>query len=229
MTAVPPRLQVQEPPFPFSNRLLGNTKQNFEIVIARYDEDIRWSDNYKAFRTVYNKGTDVPPYPHIQLENKGHLADTILRHILANYDRLADVTFFTHGSFNYRPDQIIRAEGACVKRWYEYIRLDPDTLEYIPRRDIHPSQRFYGYEEDLASVYKRIFGRDYTSVPVWGCGKIVSVGRQRIHNSPKSVYQAMLDFVLEPYKGEEPSQDIYRTRGIYIERLFVEAFRKKSF
>ena len=36
--------------------------------------------------------------PYIKLENKGHLADTILRHIIKNYDNLADVTFFTHGS-----------------------------------------------------------------------------------------------------------------------------------
>ena len=29
------------------------------MVIARYDEDISWSDNYKAFRTVYNKGAPI--------------------------------------------------------------------------------------------------------------------------------------------------------------------------
>ena len=29
------------------------------MVIARYDEDISWSDNYKALRTVYNKGAPI--------------------------------------------------------------------------------------------------------------------------------------------------------------------------
>ena len=104
---IPKRLTSNTPPFSFNKKLTNLSKSNFEIVISRYDEDISWSNNYKKFRTIYNKGDDNIEKPYIKLENKGHLADTILRHIIINYDNLADVPFFTHGSFNYRNDQIV--------------------------------------------------------------------------------------------------------------------------
>src|SRR3990170_7362256 len=99
---------IYTPPFKYLTVLDEKSKKDFEIVIARYDEDISWSDNYKNFRTIYNKGDAIPGYEYITLENKGHLADTILRHIIDNYDNLSTVTFFCHGSFNYRDDQLIK-------------------------------------------------------------------------------------------------------------------------
>ena len=225
MSEAPQRLSVVMPPFPFCDRLIGKTRKNFEIVISRYDEDIQWSDNYKEFRTVYNKGEHAD-YSYIKLDNKGHLADTILQHIINNYDNLADVTFFTHGSFNYRKDQIIKVDGPCHKKWDEFIQFDPNTLVCIEKKGVNGNTSYYNYKETVDSAYQKIFGGKY-NVPLWGIGKIISVSRENIHNSPISIYKNMLKFVLEPFDGKEPNQHIYRTRGIYIERLMVEAFRKK--
>ena len=52
----------------------------------------------------------------------------------------------------------------------------------------------------------------------------MSVGSEVIRKSPIELYKRMLDFVLEPYEGKEPSQHLYRLRGIYIERLILQAF-----
>ena len=107
---LPPRLTVIMPPFKLVPSLKFYTKKNFEMVISRYDEDISWSKNYIQFRTIYNKGKpfDDTSIHYIPRKNVGHLAETILHHIITNYDHLATTTFFTHGSFNYRNDQIIK-------------------------------------------------------------------------------------------------------------------------
>jgi len=218
-----PRL-TKTPPFAFQECLNGKTKANFEIVIARYDEDISWSDNYKVFRTVYNKGMPID-YEAIPLENVGHLADTILRHIIDRYDTLADVTFFTHRSFNYRKDQIIREQGACHRLWKEFIQVELDTPVYIPRSELPPAkEKAYDYTETFGEVYERFFSKPYVPRFEWACGKIMSVSRRHIQKQPKAFYQRMLDWILAPHEGLPPSQHVYRTRGIYIERFILHAF-----
>ena len=84
---------------------------NFEIVVARYKEDISWIDlvnpEYKV--TVYNKydGENL-------IENVGREAHTYLHHIIERYDSLADYTVFVQGNpidhcdaFHQRLDQFL--------------------------------------------------------------------------------------------------------------------------
>jgi len=219
-----PRLHFVQPAFSLSPNLKGKNKTNFEMVISRYDEDISWSDNYIDYRTIYNKGEDNPNYNYIKLENKGHLADTILRHIITNYDNLADVTFFTHGSLNYRNDQIIKENGQCHRNWNDFISTDINTLVYIPRTDLpRANETFYQYTNTAGEIYQRLFNREYNPNFEWACGKWISVSRQHLRNCPKELYQRMLDFVLENHEGHAPTQNIYRTRGIFIERFIIHA------
>lgn len=223
----PPRISKPTPLFNYCKILDGKTKRDFEMVIARYDEDISWSDNYKSFRTVYNKGEPISNVESIFLNNEGHLAHTILTHIITNYDRLAETTFFTHGSFNYRNDQLIKDTYPCHRLFSEFIVSDPNTLVYIPRRDSPvKTQKFYDYPDTTETVFKRIFDSPYPSKPyLWGCGKIVSVGKHLILKRPKSFYENVLEFIMSPHNDEKPSQHVYRTRGIYIERFFLVFFK----
>ena len=223
---MPPRRCLSyTPPYKLDEKLKNLNKNNFELVIARYDEDISWSNNYKDFRTIYNKGNDDIPMPYIKLKNKGHLADTILSHIIKNYDNLADVTFFTHGSFNYRSDQLIKEEGICHKYFKDFIQTGQDTLVYIPRHDLpSPQRKFYNYPETVQDVYKYIFEKDYIPNFKWAGGKWISVSKDKIRKTPLHIYKRMLHFVLKKHNGQEPSQGIYRTRGIYIERFILNCF-----
>jgi len=227
MKEVAPRLQSNTKPFILLEKLTNKTKKNFEIVVSRYDEDISWCDNYKDFITVYNKGINDLSYDYISLENKGHLADTILRHIIKNYDNLSDVTFFTHGSFNYRNDQLIKQnsnEFNCFD-FNKFITTDKNTLVYIKRKDLpHKNGTFYDYPDTMGNIYQRFFNKIYIPNFDWACGKWISVSRENIRKTPKTIYQEMLNFVLEDFQGKEPSQFIYRTRGIFIERLILSCF-----
>lgn len=80
-----------------------NSKKSFEVVIARYYENLNWVakefPNEKI--TIYNKGKDdITPLANwkiIKLPNIGRESHTYLYHIIANYNHLADRTLFLQG------------------------------------------------------------------------------------------------------------------------------------
>lgn len=83
------------------------TRADVEIVLSRHHEDVHWSDPYGNIRTVYDKPTNeslaLPPPPHtlgkvVRLSNLGRESYTYLWHIVHNYDNLAQLTVFSHGS-----------------------------------------------------------------------------------------------------------------------------------
>lgn len=90
------------------------TRENIEIVLSRYNEDISWSDMYSSLRTVYDKSGDTGSLATgtagkvVKLPNLGRESHTYLQHIVRNYDNLATVTVFsqasqpTHGYMGHR-------------------------------------------------------------------------------------------------------------------------------
>lgn len=65
-----------------------------EIVIARYKENINWSENLNDFKiSVYNKDSGFNLIPNVGFE-----ANTYLYHIVTRYQSLSEITVFTQGS-----------------------------------------------------------------------------------------------------------------------------------
>lgn len=68
------------------------------IVVARYEEDVQWTEAYSDICTLYNKGTSKPnaalPFV-IRLENTGREGHTYLYHIISNYESLSANLVFT--------------------------------------------------------------------------------------------------------------------------------------
>ena len=77
---------------------------SFEVVIARYNEDLSWLAEYLPNEkiTIYNKGKDdlnLPSnYKIVKLPNIGREAHTYLYHIVNNYNQLADRVLFLQGN-----------------------------------------------------------------------------------------------------------------------------------
>ena len=81
---------------------------NVEIIIARFNEDLRWTQEvpFNIFHyIVYNKGnndnfikTNVKQI--INIENVGKNDHTYLYHIIENYNNLSNITVFFPGSLN---------------------------------------------------------------------------------------------------------------------------------
>lgn len=69
-----------------------------KIVVARYNEDVLWTNQITHPLTIYNKGAPIIDISNvIPLINKGREGETFLRHIVENYDKLDDITVFLQG------------------------------------------------------------------------------------------------------------------------------------
>ena len=72
-------------------------KSQLELVVARFDEDISWSNVYARVRTVYDKSTGTTNANFETLPNVGREQHSYLEHIVRHYDDLAAWTVFMHG------------------------------------------------------------------------------------------------------------------------------------
>jgi hypothetical protein len=70
-------------------------KDAFEIVVARYKEDVRWAEKIPNV-TIYDKSGD-PVTGSIPLPNVGREAHTYLYHLVSRYETLAKKTLFLQG------------------------------------------------------------------------------------------------------------------------------------
>jgi len=86
----------------------NNSKKSIEIIIARYNEDLKWTleppfNKYKYI--VYNKG-DNEEYEKtnilstFNIKNEGKCDHTYLYHIYQNYNQLSDIVIFLPGCLN---------------------------------------------------------------------------------------------------------------------------------
>ena len=82
--------------------------KNIEIVVARYNEDLKWilEPPFNQFKyIVYNKGVNdnfekTNVINVVSLENVGRCDHTYLYHIVNNFNSLATVTVFLPGSLS---------------------------------------------------------------------------------------------------------------------------------
>lgn len=71
---------------------------DYSIVVARYNEDLKWTKQYSNV-IIYNKGGKLndDEYKYISLKNVGREGHTYYTHIYENYDNLTDYVIFLQG------------------------------------------------------------------------------------------------------------------------------------
>ena len=186
-------------------------KSNVEIVVSRYNEDIKWTERYKQFVTIYNKGNDLIDNA-ISLINVGREAHTYLHHIVHNYDNLADYTCFLQG------DPIPHIHHSRSTEILDNIIKNFDTF---------PS--FFWISEAIGKTrptvpnmllaYKRIFGRNIPHEIVFGQGAQFAVSKDLIKSRPCSFYKNILDiFIKESIKDYD----------YFMEFFWGEVFKMKE-
>lgn len=70
---------------------------SYKIIVARYNEDIRWLNDVMNDCIIYNKGPSLNIKNEVTLPNMGRESETYLHYIIDNYDNLPDVVVFTQG------------------------------------------------------------------------------------------------------------------------------------
>ena len=102
------------------------------IVIARYNEDIRWCLPFIEEVVVYNKGNDdldyIPQEKIIKCENLGREGGTYVKHIIDNYENLSEFTIFLQG------------------RSFDHIHQNNDNIAYLKLRDDINEEKIYKFK-----------------------------------------------------------------------------------
>mmetsp|Transcript_25723 Transcript_25723/g.47002 ORF Transcript_25723/g.47002 Transcript_25723/m.47002 type:complete len:634 (+) Transcript_25723:120-2021(+) len=219
--------------------------EGVQIVITRYTEDVTWLDSLSDFDTVvYNKGglkTLLPsPRPNLRvmdIENLGREDETMLRHIVDNYDNASDITIFLQGwPYNHCGElgptlrRIILRAQASGKAADTLMPVSHTFWEYGPKEglnglasqliDIHGLDRRTMSENHIQPGQEfMLFDAMCTHILQESCpeslwvaeGAQWIVGRNMLQASPKALYERALSM-------EEGFQDEYR--GLVMEALW---------
>jgi len=212
-----------------------------ELVVTRYLEDVRWLDHLPELRTiVYDKGGGRDLLPHkrqnlqvIQQQNRGREDEGMLRHIITNYNSLANLTVFLQGwPFDHCPG-VVNSIRASIKKALlpvpshdEPVGLWPVTktfYEYfLPTGQVGLLRSILQAMNIVANpimnatiMYTRfceeILGHECPSRQWVAEGAQWAVTRERIQNQPKPFYEHCLEL-------GEGFQD--KLRGLVLEALW---------
>jgi hypothetical protein len=174
-------------------------KKHYEIVVAKYNEDVSWTRPYRYVK-VYDKSKgDLP--------NIGRESHTYLTYIVENYENLPDVVFFSQGCKddhcgNIPIENFINIDGMYSEN-YSY--LNSEHYFYNKESQNFNKDHLYYYKENKLYDDKlgyRLWFKTYVDenhnidegVTLWW-GAIFSVKRECILSRPKKYYQMLLDYI----------------------------------
>jgi len=216
-----------------NNNFVERLKNKYQIVVARYNEDIHWLLPFKLVTIIYNKGDDkdliINNFNTIKLKNVGRESHTYLYHIINNYENLKERTIFIQGRIS---DHKVLDFEDYFKDTYDFIAKTSDlkldklkvmiehygkwSKENIQKCEYTP----YDWIEKVIGINLSEISNDETKV-VWGAN--FSISREMIHRKPKIFYENLLrflDYDINPEEGH------YMERSWYI--LFHNNYSKKK-
>jgi len=223
------------------------SKKKFEIVIARYNEDISWSEVLKNNRTIYNKGGKLEGINCVQLSNVGRESHTYLWHIVNNYEILADITLFSQGSINenaftlkwlkkepdWKRTLIMDTILSCRLLRKKILIAMPFVVHGVNGLDKDNRIKFWGkWLDELKTEKMRnakhdlktwmdqfVFSTHKFNIRdiIWSPHALIYVHKDLIHSNPKEYYEKLLSFV---------DDHINPMEGHYFERSWFHIFTR---
>jgi hypothetical protein len=217
-----------------NENFVAKNTYNIDIVVARYNEDLRWTlehpfNQYKYI--VYNKGDNEDfekKYVKkiIKLPNVGKCDHTYLNHIITNYDILSEITVFFPGSIDMRYKKKIayRLLIEIDKRQKAvFISLNHNNIKYMYynlKLDNYQTKNIHNRNKNSEIVLKKSNIRPYglwfdnffgniqvNCVIYYG---IFSIHRNDILQHPVSRYQSLIKD-LSDHSNPEVGQSIERS------------------
>jgi hypothetical protein len=190
----------------YSNRpsRLDNTgNYSCHIVVARYNEDVSWTNVFtQEDLFIYNKGSSLN-VPTIGLPNVGREGHSYFHHIVNHYENLPDAIICLQGNpFDHSPHAIETIDRLFNKkrpRSFFYISesikdngLDGSWWHY----NLH--SWWYKLPHIPKELPKKIYQLLFDDYPkdtyrfTYGTGAQFMVSRQRIRKRPKSFYEKIV-------------------------------------
>lgn len=182
---------------------LGYTREQFEIVITRFNEDLSWTDGIEHICTVYNKGE---PFSKgackvVAVPNYGFGTETILRHMIEQYHNLSAVTFFCQATLCDRVDQPLYPLTTYAKCGIDELVCVKEDLWELPgarfRWRVSSPECISVGDVDLATWRKKVFSSPSLNFrgayESWVKGDWIAAGRDRIRRRSKKFYKDLYD------------------------------------
>lgn len=174
--------------------------QAFEVVVARFREDLSWTDGLAWPCTVYNKGPAMER-TGIRLENIGREAHTYLFHIATRYESLAEHTVFVQGDphrhtrdlvqkVNSLPDSLGGMQKLAEGCWSLSDHVYVDEQYQLDRYGICPEKLHDALFEKRKSRFRHAHGAQYV------------VHASAIRNKPRRFFDQILN--LCSWREKEP-------------------------
>ncbi|MCJ1365208.1 hypothetical protein MMC16_004329 [Acarospora aff. strigata] len=183
------------------------TSPSLEIVVAQYNEDLSWLNDFKDSCVVYSKGgpEHAPALPYEPLPNIGREGHTYLHHIVEHYDSLPDVTIFLQGQIE---DHVLISINEIVElsrktkpgevttfsfRELELFDLwDGIPWELYPSWNRWSSIGFVNAAKTPAQYWKQFFKMEVPESVGFQPGAIFATHRETIQRYPREVYREIL-------------------------------------
>ena len=227
------------------------------IVIARYNEDLKWLKDKKFNKykcIIYNKGVNDSFYKPkkskvIKLKNVGMCDHTYLHHIVTNYDNLNKITIFLPGSsdIDYKMKRVKNMFKEIEKRnkavflfndEYNNVQEDLYSFTIDTHTPAHNKNNKLNTTNKLVPATIRPFGKWFankfgdtiaTHITYFG---IFSVSKKDITQKPKAFYVDLLNEV-NKVKNHETSHYFERSWEAVLYPLkdteLVEGFSNHTF
>jgi len=203
--------------------------QDYHLVIARYDEDISWSNGYP--RMIYNKGKEIPGLAddeQIMLPNVGRSAHTYLTYIIENYDCLPDYVMFCQGRIkdhlgNLSIESFINPDYDFIAAKFHNLRTwDPTTgrllhvgptLERLKQGKMRPAKL------TCLEWFEKVLDVRVGDSAVFNPGAIFCVSANKIRTRSIEFYTKLREYV-----GDHPEPEEVH----YLERSWLYIFSDKD-
>ena len=214
-------------------------KNNIEIIVSRYNEDLIWLNEYPFNQfeyIVYNKGDNENFEKNnvkkiVNLPNVGRCDHTYLYHLVENYENLSNIIVFFPGSINieYKKPKAIQLLNKIIENNYEnayffgsYHNNLMKHYKYF-KLDNHKCSDPVNYEKNkeislqkckirpYCLWYKFFFGN---TVSHWSTlSGIFSIDKRDIIQHPKMRYELLIQTV-NKHSNPEAGHYIERSWGV---------------
>jgi hypothetical protein len=130
---------------------------DIQIIVARYEESIDWTNAYNDICIIYNKGKQIKEQCFskiVCIPNKGREGGTYLYHIMTMYDQLKTKTIFTQASFLEHNETMFYG----IDNYFEFNNpIQPMGLRYLKKTQVPP--------ENYLNKYKTVtpYGFEYAA------------------------------------------------------------------
>jgi hypothetical protein len=188
----------------------------YEIVVARFEEDLSWLNGIKHKIKIYNKGQNNINRDFIPLANIGREATTILYHIITQYDNLSEYTIFLQGNpFQHytKTKELLHGIPESIEPLYKFSdgcwaiadKILNETQEKISPMRVYPA--------DFHDTFFRVPKKNF----LYASGAQYIVHKNNIRNKPITFYKKIMSSF--SWKGHEPWS---------IERVWPSIFDKEN-